>query len=155
MSTVILPKKAASSKPTSVPDVLNNADESTYRPSSKKRSISEINQPPTGNINASPPKTTSQHSHTSDSGHETDSSEENEAQGDPVPMVEDELAEDEETPGVGLHTTEEMNEPQGEGWGVKDMVVEESTEGNLATNPDKTKGQTEGRANASEEHART
>lgn len=70
-------------------------------------------------------------------------------------MAEDELAEDEETLGAGLHTAEEMNEPQDEGWGVEDMVVEEANEGNVATNPDNTEGQTEGRANAGEKHART
>ena len=96
-------------------DVLNSTGEPTYRPSSEKGSISEINQPPTDDLDASPPKTTTQHSHTSVSGHETDSSKENEAQGDPVPMAEDELAEDEETLGAGLHTAEGMNDPQGEG----------------------------------------
>lgn len=35
------------------------------------------------------------------------------------------------------------------------MVVEEATEGNLATNPDNVEGQTEGRAIAGEEHAPT
>lgn len=115
MSTVILPKKTASSKPTSVPDVLNSSGEPTYRPSSERGSISEINQPPTGDLDTSPPKTTTQYSHTSDYGHETDSSEENKAQGDPVPMDEDELVKDEEPPGIGPHTAKGMNEPQGDG----------------------------------------
>lgn len=117
--------------------------------------MSEINQPPTGTLDASPPKTTTQHSHTSDSGHESDSSEENEAQGNPIHMAEDELADDEETPGAGLHIAAGMNEPQGEGWGIEDMVVEEAAEGNLATNPDNSESQTKGRANVGEEHART
>ncbi|XP_050896169.1 uncharacterized protein LOC127102891 [Lathyrus oleraceus] len=154
-STIIPPKKASSSKPASMPDVLNSTDEPTYRPSSKKWSMSEINQPPTGTLDASPPKTTTQHYHTSDSGHETDSSEENEAQGNQVPMVEDELDDDEETPGAGLHTAAEMNEPQSEGWGVEDMVVEKANEGNLATNPDNIESQTKRRANVGEEHAQT
>lgn len=109
MSTVILPKKTYSSKPIFVPNVLNSASEPTYRPSSEKGSISEINQPPPGDLDASPPKTTTQHSHTSDSGHENDSSEENEAQGYPISMDEDELAEDEETPGAGLYTRNEWS----------------------------------------------
>ena len=94
-----------------MPDVLNIAGKPTYRPSSEKGPISEINQPPPGDLDASPPKTATQHSHTSDFGHETDSSEENEAQGDPVSMAEDELAEDEETSGAGLHTAEGTNDP--------------------------------------------
>lgn len=68
-----------------------------------------------GTLDASPPKTTTQYSHTSDSGHEIDSSEENEPQGNPIPMDEDEIADDEETLGAGLHTATEMNKPQGEG----------------------------------------
>lgn len=155
MSNFILPKKTTSSMLVSVPDVLNSADKPTYRPSSEKGSISEINQPPHVDLNASPPKTTTQHSHTSDFGHETDSSEESGAKGDPDPMVEDELAEYEETPGVGLHTAEGTNDSQGEGWGVEDMVVEKADEGNLATNPDNVEGQIEGKASASEEHAQT
>lgn len=95
MSTVILPKKTASSMPVYTPDVLNSVGEPTYRPSSEKGSISEINQPTPGDLDASPPKTATQYSHTSDSGHETDSSEEDEAKGDPNPMAEDEIVEDE------------------------------------------------------------
>ena len=77
-----------------MPDVLNSAGEPTYRPSFENGSMSEINQPPTSNLDASPQKTTTQHSHTNDCGHETDSSKENEAQGNRVSMAEDILAED-------------------------------------------------------------
>lgn len=115
MSTVILPKKATYSMPVSTPDVLNSTGEPTYRPSSEKGSISEINQPSPDDLDASPSKTANQHSHTSDSGHETDSSEEDGAKGDPYTMVEDELVEDEETPGADLHIVEGTNDPQGEG----------------------------------------
>lgn len=105
----------ASFTPVSAPNVLNSVGEPTYRPSSKKGSISEINQPPSGELDALPPKTANQHSQTNDSGHETDSSKEDGAKGNPDPMVEDELVEDEETPGANLHTSEGANDPQGEG----------------------------------------
>lgn len=141
--------------PVSALDVLNSAGEPTYRPSSEKGFISEINQPPPGDLDASPLKTATQHSDTSASGHETNSSDEDGAKGDPYPMDEDELVEDDETPGADLHTAEGPNDPRGEGWGVKDMVVEDVDEGNLATNPDNIEGQKEVNSNAGEEHART
>lgn len=82
--------------------------------------MSEINQPPSGDLDASPPKTTTQHSHTSDSDHETASIEEGEAGGNPEPMVVDELVEDKDTPEDDLHNVEGTNNPQGEGGNVED-----------------------------------
>lgn len=90
---------------------MNRVGEPTYRPSYENGSISETNQPPSGDLDASPPKTATQHSQTNDSGHETDSSEEDEAKSNLGPMVEDELVEDEETPGADLHTAEGENNP--------------------------------------------
>lgn len=126
--------------PVSAPDVLNSVGEPTYRPSSKKGYISEINQPPSGDLDASPSKTATQHSQTSDSDHETDSIEEGETGGNPEPMVVDELAEDKDAPGDDLHKAGETNNPHGEGGDVEDTVVEEESEGNPTIIPDDDEG---------------
>lgn len=65
--------------PISIEDVLNSAGEPTYRPSSEKISMSKINQPIPCELETSPPKTTTQHSHTNDSNHEANSGKEDKA----------------------------------------------------------------------------
>lgn len=55
--------------------------------------MSEINKPPFGGLDTSPPKTATQHSHTSNSDHETASIKEGETGGNPEPMMMDELVE--------------------------------------------------------------
>lgn len=77
----------------------------------KKGSIIEINQPPSSDLDASPSKTVTQHSHTSDFGHETASIEEGEAGGNPEPMVMDELVEDKDAPEDDLRNAEGTNNP--------------------------------------------
>lgn len=75
--------------PISTADVLNSVGEPTYRPSSEKSSMSEINQPIHGELETSPPKTTTQHSHTSGSDHEANSGEEDQARVNKDTMVVD------------------------------------------------------------------
>lgn len=138
-----------------VPNVLNSAGEPTYQPSSEKGYISEINQPPSGDLDASPLKTATQHSHTSDSGHETDSIEEGEARGNPEPMVVDELVKDEDTPEDDLHNSEGTNNPQGEGGYVEDTTMEEENECNPIPVPDDYEGFEGKEVNAGEKQAQT
>lgn len=68
--------------------------------------MSEINQPPSGGLDTSPPKTATQHSHTSDSDHETASIEEGKARVSPKPMMVDELVEDGDNPEDDLYNAE-------------------------------------------------
>lgn len=134
-SIVVRTKATTSFALAAIADLLNNAREPTYRPSSEKISMSEINQPPSGDLDTSPPKTTTQHSRANDSDHETALTEEDEAGVNPNPMVVDELVEDGDNPGDNSYNIEGTINPQEEGSYVKDTVMEEENEGNQTPVP--------------------
>lgn len=81
-----------------VPVLLNSASEPTYHPTfvrgSEKRSMSKINQPIIEEHQTSPPKITTQHSHTNDSDHEIDLSREAQTKANNDDMAVDEEVHD-------------------------------------------------------------
>lgn len=92
--------------------------------------MSEINQPISCELDTSPPKTTTQHSHTSDSNHEANSNEEDDAGVNQDAMVVDEEVQAGDNPGDDSRNIEGTVDPQPERNDGEDMVMEEEDEGN-------------------------
>lgn len=118
-------KATTSFMPASIVDVLNSAGEPTYRPSSEKSSMSEINQPLPGGLDTSPPKTTTQHSHTSGSDHETNSNKEDDAGVNQDSMVVDEGVQVGDNLRDDSRNVEGTDNPQEEGGNNEDTVMKE------------------------------
>lgn len=116
--------------PISIADVLNRAGEPTYRPSSEKSSMSEINQPILGELKTLPPKNTTQHSYTNGSNHEANSSEEDQAGVKQDTMVVDEEVQAGDNPEDGSPNIEGTVDTNQEGNDGEDMVMEEKDKGN-------------------------
>lgn len=116
--------------PISIANVLNNAREPTYRPSSEKISMSEINQPILGELETSPPKTTTQHSHTSSSDHKANSGEEDQARVDKDTMVVDEEVQAGDNPEDGSPNVEGIVHSNQKGNDGEDATMGEEDEGN-------------------------
>lgn len=92
--------------------------------------MSEINQPIPGELETSPPKTTTQHSHTSDSDHEANSGEEDQAGVNKDTMVVDEEFQAGDNPEDGLPNIEGTIQTNQEGNDGEDARMEEEDEGN-------------------------
>lgn len=116
--------------PISIADVLNSAGEPTYRPSSEKSSMSEISQPILGELETSPPKTTTQHSHTNDSDYEANSGEEDQVGVNKDIMVVDEEVQAGDNPEDGFPKIEGIFDTNQKGNDSEDTVMEEEDKGN-------------------------
>lgn len=130
VGTTVQTTTVTSSMPISISDILNSVGEPTYRPSSEKISMSEINQPILGELETSPPKTTTQHSHTNGSDHEATSGEEDQVVVNKDTMVVDEEVQAGDNPEDGSPNVEGTIDTNQEGKDGKNMVMEEEDEGN-------------------------
>ncbi|XP_050908610.1 uncharacterized protein LOC127122289 [Lathyrus oleraceus] len=128
--TTVQTTTATSSMPISVADVLNNAGEPTYRPSSEKSSMSEINQTIPGELETSPPKTTTQYSYTSGCDHEANSGEEDQAELNKDTMVVDEEVQTSDNPEDGSPNVEDIVHSNQEGNDGEDTTIGEEDKGN-------------------------
>ncbi|XP_050908900.1 uncharacterized protein LOC127122642 [Lathyrus oleraceus] len=92
--------------------------------------MSEINQPIPGELETSPPKTTTQHSHTSGSDHEASSCEEDQAGVKKDTMVVDEEVQDGDKPEDGSPNIEGTIHANQEGNDGEVVAMGEDDEGN-------------------------
>lgn len=116
--------------PISIADILNSDGEPTYRPSLEKSCMSEINQPILGKLETSPPKTTTQHSHTSGSDHEANSGEEDQARVNKDTIIVDEEIQAGDNPEDGSPNIEGTIHDNQEGNDGEDTTMGEEDEGN-------------------------
>lgn len=92
--------------------------------------MGEINQPIAGELDTSPPKTTTQHSHTSGFDHEANLNEEDQDGVNQYTMMVEEEVQDGDNPGDDSPNIEGTIDPQQEGNDSEDTVIEEEEEGN-------------------------